>query len=93
MVWAGAEIPQSTYTTNSSLPGEVVVMVDPGSSQVAHPTTSDVGSISTTSLYPAPAGTTELQLISVNGDLANLKSTNGTTLTFNLVTHVYQVAS
>lgn len=91
MVWAGADIPQTTYATNSSLPGEVVVMVDPASREVAHPTTADTGGTSTTSLYPAPAGTTELQLVSVNGDLANLKSTNGTTLTFNLVTHVYQI--
>jgi hypothetical protein len=91
VVWAGATIPQTTYRYNSSLPGEVVVDVFPASRQVAHPTTADLSGTPATSLYPAPAGITELELVSVNGDVANLKSTNGKTLTFNLVTHTYQV--
>jgi hypothetical protein len=91
-VFAGGALgPTTRYRYRSKLPGEVVVEVDPDSRQVAHPTTADVSGTSTTSLYPAPAGVTELELISVNGDVANLKSTNGKTLTFNLVTHAYQV--
>lgn len=93
VVWAGGKIPQTSYRDNSSLPGEVVVDVYPDSRQVANPTTADVSGTSTTSLYPAPAGITELQLISVSGNVANLKSTNGDTLTFNLVTHTYQVVN
>ena len=93
VVWAGAEIPQTTYASNSTLPGEVAIDVYTGSQQVAHPTTAELSGTPTTSLYPAPAGVTELQLISVNGNVANLKSTNGDTLTFNLVTHTYQVVN
>ncbi len=93
-VFAGGDLgPTTRYTYSSKLPGEVVVEVDPDSRQVAHPTTADVSGTSTTSLYPAPAGITELQLISVSGNVANLKSTNGDTLTFNLVTHTYQVVN
>jgi len=91
-VWAGAEIPQSRYTSKSSLPGEIAIDVYTVSSQVAHPTTADLSTTPTTSLYPAPAGVSELELISVNGDVANLKSTNAKTLTFNPVTYTYQVA-
>ncbi len=92
MVWAVAGISQTAHATDSSLTGEVIVVVDPGSSQVAHPTAADTGSTTKTILYPAPAGTTELQLSSLNGSRANVESTNGTTSTLNLVTHTYQVA-
>ena len=50
MVWAGAGISQTVHATGSSLTGEVIAVVDPGSSQVAHPTAADTGSTTKTIL-------------------------------------------